>query len=86
MRVILKGNFVSCSEITSRKTGEVFYNATILSDDDNVRLSFDNATMPIYHELKKLKRFQEVELDCTISFYQGNMYVNPVMPDTALPE
>lgn len=86
MRVILKANFICCSEIKT-KENNVFYRASLLSGDDKVDIGFNPETMPIYYELNQLKRFEEVELECNISLYNGKMYIDPVMPDKqALPK
>lgn len=81
MRVILKGNFIGCNEIKT-KENNVFYRASVLSGDDKVDIGFNTDTMPIYYEMSQLKRFDEIELECNISMYNGKMYIDPVMPDT----
>lgn len=86
MVAVIKANFISCSEIRT-KDNNVYYRASLLSGDDKVEIAFNPNTMPIYHELNQLKRFQEVELECNISLYNGKLYIDPVMPENpALPK
>ena len=80
MIAIIKGNFISCNEIKT-KDNNVYYRASILSGDDKVEIGFNPSTMPIYYELNQLKRFQEVALECSISMYNGKMYIDPIIPD-----
>lgn len=86
MIAIIKGNFISCNEIKT-KDGTVYHRASILSGDDKVEIGFNSSTMPIYYELNQLKRFQEVELECSITVYNNKLYIDPVMSDNrSLPE